>query len=107
MAQQQHRRNNIILHSFDLPEWVQQKSTTDVDDLFHAFNIEMPINQEASLNLSFGKKCEQVSTGYAWLQKVLQITRRKTYKPAMRHYMPYQHLTEGQRYELDTRVNQV
>ena len=104
---EQHRRHNIILYSFDLPEWVRQKSHSDVDELLHAFNVEIPNNEEAALNLLFGKKCEQVATGYAWLQMVVRRTGYKTYKPAMRHYAPYQRLTQDQQGELDKRVNQV
>ena len=40
-------------------------------------------------------------------KKVLIQTGRKTYKPAMRHYAPYQRMTEPQREELDKKVDQV
>ena len=106
MAQQQHLPNTI-LHSFDLPEWVRQKTRINVDVLLLTFNVEMPRNEEAALNVAFGKRCEQVATGYAWLKSVLELTRYKTYKPAMRHYAPYQLLTASQQEELDKRVNEV
>ena len=104
---QQHHQQNAILYTFDLPEWVRQKSNTNVNELLHAFNVEIPRNDEASLNTQFGKRCEQVASGYAWLQKVYQLTGRKTYGPAMRHYPPYHQLTEDEQQELDKKVNYV
>ena len=107
MEVQPHRLPNAILYDFDLPEWVQQKRNTDVNDLLNKFNIEIPLEDERAWTERFAKRCEQVASGYAWYKKVLRQTGRKTYKPAMRHYAPYQRMTEPQREELDKKVDQV
>ncbi len=98
--------NDIVL-TIDFPEWIRQKSANDMFDLMQAFNIDLPAENERTLDHSFGITCELVATGYAFLKKVFHYTGCNSYVAAMRRYQPYQQLTEPQREGLDKRAKQI
>ena len=78
MEVQPHQLPNAILYDFDLPEWVHERRNSDVNDLLHKFNIEIPREDEREWTERFSKRCEQVASGYAWYKKVLQTGRKHT-----------------------------
>ena len=90
---------NTILFNVDLTNGVNFQRQTNNSMLLGQFNLLAQENQH-QLNTYFQLTIRRIVTGYAFYRNALEISGRRTFKPAMRRNPEFQALDEDRKEEI-------